>query len=166
MKDDFEPKRKALLERLARMKGTKSGHRTATSGSRKTSRATAPSPNTCSLSPKRCENIVLFGAPSLFLKNLASSLLGITNVTCCDDVDKMVQACLNCSPPIVILDIDEPTDWRGTTDVFTALSMELPETKILICAKDPFAPHPANLESRGAILLSKPVYTKDIVACF
>ncbi len=102
-----------------------------------------------------CEHRVLSAS-------LNGKLAGIVTLKSFTESSSMIDWVENQSPPFIMLDIDEPTDWRMSMDVFTNGSILVPDSKFLVHTKDPSGSISQQLMKKGALaLLRKPLNIQD-----
>ncbi len=111
---------------------------------------------------RKLRPLMLYGAPGKFRSMIAGMLSGRWDVKTYDDSEKAINDCLDNPPDAVVLDMDEPTDWRKSTDIFAAVSCMAPDTRFILCAADPEGTPVATLAAKGAVVVGKPVSSSQL----
>lgn len=162
MNMDFESKRKALLKDIS------SRRRDAVLKHRETSmksKMTQNSDKTKVTSGTQHEKppVAVYGIQSLFIRSLLLSIQNQCEVKFSEKNEEIIEKCLDCDFSVVILDMDEPTDWRLATDVFTTVKTVKPDQRFLLCTKNKADLNVEVLEKRGAVVIKKPVDTNELM---
>lgn len=159
---DFEQNRREILDKLAEMRKDKKRRQPPplkSGPSRTTKRQKEPA------SEKVRKEIIFYGKMSLFLKNMIRTLTSTYTVSCFDNQDTACTYCIDNDISCILLDMDEPTDWKMSTDVFTTIKTLNPNVKFLLFAKKLNSTPVQTLISQGAIPFSKPVLFEDLYKC-
>lgn len=157
----FEQNKQALLKNLSKVKREKTLARKAKAFNRdKTELLKSKALET----GQEKKTIILFGVENFFIRSITNSLKMSYNVRHFDDAGKACDYCIDFSVNYVFLDMDAPTDWKQSTDVFTTVKTINPAIKFFMFSSDPFERSVQTLEAQGAIALKKPVSLEDIRA--
>ncbi len=155
----FEQNKQAILKNLSKVKREKSIARKAKSFNKDNTellRAKALEDN------KERKTIILFGVENFFIRSITNSLKVAYTVRHFDNPEKACDYCIDFSVNYVFLDMDQPTDWRQSTDVFTTVKTINPAIKFFMFTSNPMDRSVQTLEAQGAIILNKPVSIEDI----
>ncbi|KMQ51058.1 hypothetical protein CHISP_1981 [Chitinispirillum alkaliphilum] len=106
--------------------------------------------------------LVLFGAESPFLRSIAEMLSAMIVITAFDDPEKTINFTLEYQIKHVILDLDPPTDCFESINIFSAIKTLDPDIKMYACTKTPLSNEAGGLKHKGAIILPKPLWRKQI----
>jgi hypothetical protein len=135
----FEIRKKDLLEKLNALRG-------------QTDEAATPS----DAAAKPDCHIALYGAHSPFFDDLGVELKKMCDAASFQEVEAIIEYCADQPVYSVILDMDLPTDWRMSTDVFTNVKMLKPVVKFVLLTKNPESTPVRTLAAQGALVLAKP----------
>lgn len=155
----FEQNKQALLKNLSKVKREKTIARKAKAYSREKSELLKSS----TLEPKQeKKTVIIFGVENFFIRSISNSLKLSYNVRHFDNPEKACDYCIDFSVNYVFLDMDAPTDWQKSTDVFTTVKTINPEIKFFLFTSRPFDRDVQTLEAQRAIVLEKPVSIEDV----
>ena len=104
-------------------------------------------------------DIIVYGAKSPFMEGLLGALNKLCALEFFNDVEKATEYCIDHRVNTIILDMDIPTDWKMSTDVFTTVKTVNPQTHFILLSKTPEALPVATLAAQGAEVLMKPIGT-------
>ena len=152
---DFESKRKALLRNLSSQKRETMIKRKEASIKMKTMQSFESRELSENVHAKPA--VAVYGAQSFFMRSFLQSIQNLCSVQFFEKNETLIESCLNEEFSAVILDMDEPTDWRLSTDIFTTIRTVLPGQKFAICTKSLHNTSVETLLARGAIAFLKPV---------
>ena len=108
--------------------------------------------------PKK-PNVIIFGAKSPFMDGLLDTLTKMCALEFFDDVEKAADYCIEHTVNDIIIDMDPPTDWKKSTDVFTTVRTVNPKIHFILLTKTPQAVPVATLAAQSAEVLVKPFGT-------
>jgi response regulator RpfG family c-di-GMP phosphodiesterase len=119
------------------------------------------SPTSNSNKPK----VIIFGKQRLFFGTLKSSLESYFEVLSFDDIEDATDYLLDNPVPVVVMDMDPPTDWRECHDLFTTGKTMYPDTTYIVyqANKTP-STEVQILEKKGAIVQQKPLKLDVLVS--
>jgi PleD family two-component response regulator len=157
---NFEQNKKALLNKLSSMHRDNVLKKKEMSIKIKNSqtRSSSNQPPTT----KQKKEILVFGKESFFMKNFINTLKSSYEVSYQTDVDKACEYCLDKIIDHVLLDMDEPTDWRISTDVFTTIKTINPTVNFILLTGAPEAVPVKTLQAQKAIVVMKPVSMEEL----
>jgi len=104
-------------------------------------------------------DVIIFGAKSPFMEGLLDALKKQCALEFFDDVEKATEYCVEHAVNEIILDMDLPTDWKKSTDVFTTAKTVNPNIHFILLTKTPQAIPVATLAAQSAEVLVKPFGT-------
>lgn len=148
---DFEKNRQQILDNLSKVKREKTVAKRAAVKSSVSGTTLAEA----AIREKKC--IILFGKQTFFLRSITSTLGANYRVEIFDNPEKACDFCLDNQVNFVFLDMDEPTDWRMSTDLFTTVKTVNPSISFFQFTARPAAVEVQTLEAQGAEILQKPV---------
>lgn len=157
----FEQNRQALLKNLSKVKRERTLERKSKAYNRE---KTQELRSTALENKQEKKTIILFGVENFFIRSITNSLKLSYTVKHFDDPAKACDYCIDFSVNYVFLDMDAPTDWKQSTDVFTTTKTINPDIKFFMFSADPTERAVQTLEAQGAIVLKKPVSLEDIKA--
>ncbi|MBD3419179.1 MAG: hypothetical protein GF398_03575 [Chitinivibrionales bacterium] len=152
MTDNFEDNRKAIMKQLSQIKRDKAMQKKA-----RGTRSPAPEVSESRTTPLEKQKVIVYGKQSHFMRNFLYGIRGIFEETWFDDSEKAVNHCLDNTITSIILDMDEPTDWKMATDVFTNVKTINPAARIVLCTRDKAALPVETLAAQGGLIFEKPV---------
>lgn len=155
----FEQNRQELLKNLSKVKREKNVAKKAAAINRE---KTAALRSTALENVKERETIIIFGIENFFIRSITNSLKLNYTVRPFDDAGKACDYCIDNSVNYVFLDMDEPTDWRQSTDVFTTVKTINPAIRFFMFTSRSMDKDVRTLEAQGAIIMNKPVSLEDI----
>jgi DNA-binding response OmpR family regulator len=103
--------------------------------------------------------IIIFGAQSAFMDGLLDTMHKKCAFACFHDPEKAIDFCLNNPINDIVLDMDPPTDWKLSTDVFSSVSMMKPAMHFILLSKSPQSTPVETLMAQNADVLVKPFGT-------
>lgn len=103
------------------------------------------------------KKIAVYGADCFFLKNFLNTLRLTNEIVYHSDVEKLIEMVLDGDIENIAIDLDEPTDWRKSVDVFTTVKTLKPHSTFYVCTKDPEWVQAKTLEKQGGMIVKKPV---------
>jgi hypothetical protein len=109
-------------------------------------------------------NIVYYGAVVPYMEQIKEIMRRECNLIDFSNAAQAVDFCLDNNLFNVIVDMDEPTDWRQSTDVFNSVKTINPQARVLLCTKSKVAMPVKSLEVKGAAIITKPIAAKDLIA--
>ena len=101
-------------------------------------------------------DIVLFGAQCPFVDNLIEAVEKQQAVKSFFDIEAATEYCLNKQVCTVIMDMDPPTDWKMSTDLFTIVKTLKPKVHFILLATPPRSIPVQTLAAQSAAILEKP----------
>jgi len=159
---DFEKNRRKMLEQPSKRQQVKQGINKAApdkplpKATFTGKKVTAP--------VKEKKEIILFAKQSLFLRNLLQKLAASCTVVHNDNPDKICDYCIDHNCKTVLLDMDEPTDWKMSHDVFTTIRTINPDVAFVLLTKNRRSVPVETLAVKGAAVVTKPVSFKELHA--
>jgi hypothetical protein len=108
-------------------------------------------------SPVRPRKLFLFGAESLFIRRVRQTLSARFETVWGYDPEKASSSCLNAGVTHALIDMDEPTDWRLSTDVFTTVKTVNPAIRFYLFTSKAKSSPVQTLAARGCAVILKPV---------
>jgi hypothetical protein len=153
MDNNFEIKRQQMMKELSRRKRESVVNRKVATMQKQNNEQLSISPvQHVQKKKNRCLWSRLF-----FLKKFLNTLR-LTNETVFNsDVDKLIEMVLDGEIGNIAIDLDDPTDWRKSVDVFTNVKTLKPDALFYICTKDPEWVQAKTLEKQGGVIVKKPV---------
>jgi hypothetical protein len=156
----FEQNRKDLLQQLNQLRREKAVKRKVDQIQQKfTGTSTAGES-----AARKVEKVtaVLYGAKSLFISKLIPVLQTSCTIFHFDNHEKAESFILDNNISHIILDMDQPTDWKSATDIFSSTKIMFPNSRFLLCSMDPSAVPVQTLVAQGATVAPKPVSAEDL----
>ncbi|MGM0443153.1 MAG: hypothetical protein ACQEQV_03105 [Fibrobacterota bacterium] len=106
----------------------------------------------------RKKDVLVYGHPGLFLGTVKSVLEEYGNVKLFNNITKASEYVLSQHIPLVVMDMDPPSDWRMCHDLFTTGKTMYPDIEYIIFQKNKVFEEPVQiLENQGARVLTKPL---------
>lgn len=159
----FEEKRNAMLKKLSKIKRDKSIQRRVSAGKQHRTEAGNTYDSTSDISSKKeMKEIIVYGKESFFMRSIIQSLKSTYKISDFDNEEKACDYCLDNSISYVFLDMDEPTDWRLSTDLFTTIKTINRDVIFFLFTKDKLATPVRTLKKQGAHIITKPVSIGDL----
>jgi hypothetical protein len=153
MDNNFEIKRQQMMKELSRRKRESVVNRKVATMQKQNNEQLSISP----VQHVQKKKISVYGADCFFIKNFLNTLR-LTNETVFNsDVDKLIEMVLDGEIGNIAIDLDDPTDWRKSVDVFTNVKTLKPDALFYICTKDPEWVQAKTLEKQGGVIVKKPV---------
>jgi hypothetical protein len=152
MDQHFEIKRQEMMKELSKRRRDNAVKRKVATMQK--SNTDQPAMATIPLERKR---IAVYGADSFFIKNFLNTLKLSNEIYYHADVEKLTEIVLDTGIVNIAIDLDDPTDWRKSVDVFTTIKTINPNAKFYVCTKDPEWVQAKTLEKQGGMILKKPV---------
>ncbi len=157
---NLEHKKREVLEQLSQMQKEKRRSRRAI---KDTGKKKSPQEIESYVSVQKEKQILLiYGAKSFFIKGLMQSLKNVFELIHCTDSEEACAICMEKDIPFILLDMDHPTDWKKSTDIFTNVNMISQETLFFLATKKVNSHEVQTLVSQGGIVTEKPINIKDI----
>jgi len=153
---DFENKRKAMLKDLSKIQREKVIQKKIDAFKTKSMIAESAKAEG-SAQNKTKKNIIVFGNESFFLKDFLHSIKSVHTVTHFCDVDKACDFCVANSIQYIILDMDEPTDWKSSTNLLITVKMLNSSVKFILLTSNSETTQIKTLEAKGGKTVTKPV---------
>jgi DNA-binding NtrC family response regulator len=100
--------------------------------------------------------IVIFAANSPFIEGLINTLERKYLVKLFSDVNEACAFCIDHVSNRIIMDMDLPTDWKLSMDLFTTVKTVNPGARIIVCTKDPGTKEVRTLIAQKAEVLELP----------
>jgi CheY-like chemotaxis protein len=113
--------------------------------------------------PLQRKALVFFGAVSVFSRSLLESLEAAFEVKAFDDADEAVDYIVQWSPVGVVADMDPPSSWQKTTDVFTTSRTIGSNVPFILCTARPTDRDVRTLEAQRACVMAKPVSVDEVL---
>jgi hypothetical protein len=101
-------------------------------------------------------DVIVYGAKCEFVDNLAEAISKQQVVRAFYDVEAAIDYCLNKPVSTVIADMEPPTDWKMSTDLFTNVKMMKPKVHFILLATPPRSIPVQTLAAQSATVLEKP----------
>ena len=101
--------------------------------------------------------IAVFSYSDMFARGLINALKPFAEAAQYKKADVLIDIAAKERQDCVILDMDNPTDWKMSHDVFTNIMMLEPQTAFVMYTVDKKNEPALVLEKKGALLLNKPV---------
>lgn len=159
---DFESKRKALLKDLSSMKRENAVKRKLSTI--KNTRLGEESNNVHgTLAAHSKPAIAVYGKQSVFMRSFLQSVKSLCDVTFSEQNEEIINQCLENSYSVVVIDMDEPTDWRMSTDIFSSVRTINPNQRFALLTSKPGDPNVEVLLHKGAVLIRKPVNISELM---
>ena len=111
---------------------------------------------------KEKKEIILFAKQSIFLRNLLQTIVSAYSVVNLDDPEKACDYCLDHNCTTVLLDMDEPTDWKMCHDVFTTIKTISADIHFVLLTKNSRSVPVKTLAEKGAAVVLKPVSFEEL----
>jgi len=153
---NFDAQRKATLEQIKKLKQKRTKDRIEAAKNSLTNHKQFDT------SILERHNVVMYGAASSYMETAKEYISRTHNVMLYTEVEDAIDYCLNNKVTNVILDMDEPTDWRMSTDVFSTVKTIHPDAWFLLCTRDKKQVPVLTLESKGAVVIGKPLITTEL----
>lgn len=157
---NFKENKKRTLESLSKLMREKQNARKASI--KRLQKEVGSNNSVESSGDKDKPGIIVFGQNSFFLKRLIESLKSTYTVTHFDDIEEACDYCTSHTVSYILLDMDPPTDWKQSTDLFTNTKMVNPNTLIFLATGNKNWVPVGTLVHQGGILVEKPVNLNDI----
>ncbi len=100
--------------------------------------------------------IVVYGADCPFISGLVETLKKQQSLESFENHESAISYCLDNSVNTVILDMDPPTDWKLSTDIFTNIRTMKPNVQFVLLTKSPRSIPVRTLAKQSAAVLQKP----------
>lgn len=107
--------------------------------------------------------IVVFGSVSSFMAGLLDALEKQRDFEPFSNPDMAISYCFDHEVKTVILDMDPPTNWTMSTDVFTNVRTMKPKVHFIVLTKTPQAVPIRTIAAQGADVLEKPFAIEMLV---
>ncbi|ERP31624.1 hypothetical protein [Chitinivibrio alkaliphilus] len=109
--------------------------------------------------------VLLYGHPGLFLGTVKATLADMAEVVLYNNIDRASEYVLEHHIPLVIMDMDPPSDWRKCHDLFTTGKTMYPDINYIVFQKNKIPEEPVCvLEHQGAHVLTKPLNSAEFTA--
>jgi hypothetical protein len=105
---------------------------------------------------KEKAEVIVYGAKSVFLDGLIEVMAKKFTVKYFNNSEEASMYCQDHLASRLVLDMDQPTDWKSSTDVFTTVKMVRPDMRIFVCTKNPDAVPVQTLVAQKAAVLTIP----------
>lgn len=157
---DFEKNRREVLQQLSKMRQSKKGTKKAFT--KKPGQKVSFSGDQVTISQKEKKEIILFAKQSVFIRNLLQTLSSSYSVVHLDNPEKACDHCLDHNCTAVLLDMDEPTDWKMSHDVFTTIRTINTDITFILLTKNSRVVPVKTLSAHGAAVVLKPVNFEEL----
>ncbi len=157
--NSFEENKRELLDKLRKQNTVRKPLKPAVMSKPVTRSATS---NTQEVT----KNVAIFSTSTLFSKSLIATIQGFAKGTQYTSPEKLLDSYETIKFEFIILDMDPPTDWKASHDVFSSISIIAPEAKCIMFSSNKDLAAAKVLEKKGALYLLKPVKSyqiKDII---
>ncbi len=158
----FEEKKNAMLKKLGKIKRDKSIQRRVASSQQRMATGNTYDAPSASVEQKEKKKIIVYGKESFFMRSIIQSLKANYSISDFEDEEKACDFCLDNSIHYVFLDMDAPTDWRASTDLFTTVKTINRDVVFFLFTKDSNSVPVLTLEKQGAYIITKPVSIDDL----
>jgi DNA-binding NtrC family response regulator len=132
MDQNFEENKKKLLEQISSMKGSSSSI------------------------IKEKMDVCIYGIISPFMNGLLEKVGEKFKTVFFDDAETAYGFCIDNDVKVVLLDMDQPTDWKMSTDVFTTVRTAKTGIDFILMTKTPNSVPVETLAAQSALVLVKP----------
>ncbi len=157
---DFEKNRREVLLQLSKMRPSEKGQQNLFKN--KPTQKVNFSSKHVTISQSNKKEIILFAQKSLLVRNLLQTLSTSYSVTQIDDPEKACNYCLDKDINTILLDMDEPTDWKMSHDVFTTIKTINTKVMFILFTKDINTVPVRTLAAQGAAVLCKPIRFEEL----
>jgi hypothetical protein len=159
---DFESKRKALLKDLSSLKRENSIKRKLSSiKNSKNLEENTPEQGAPASHSKPV--IAVYGKQAFFMRSFLQSVKNLCDVTFSEQNEEIINQCLEKSYSAILIDMDEPTDWRMSTDIFSSVKTINPRQRFALLTSKPDDPNVEVLLHKGAVIIRKPVNIGELM---
>lgn len=152
---NFEQNRKQMLAKLSKLKRENVIKRKVASAKKKLAASDTQEIEIPSSRVKR--RIIVYGQDSYFLRSIKQRLSTVYEIIGFEDEELACDYCVSNDISYVFLEMDEPTDWRTSTDLFTNIKTLNPQVTMFLFTADVENHHVQTLVAQGATILTKPV---------
>ncbi|MGD9202269.1 MAG: hypothetical protein PVI26_11945 [Chitinispirillia bacterium] len=159
---DFEQNRKAMLEELNKQKRERVIKRKVDSAKQRLGGERQNNVSYTDGAVKKRKKIMIFGKKSYFIRGIVQGLQNSYDVTSFENHEKACDFCINNSISYVFLDMDEPTDWKESTDLFTTTKMMNKNVEMFLMTSDEFSTPVQTLVEKGGIVIKKPISVNEL----
>lgn len=101
-------------------------------------------------------DVALYGAASPFIDTVIVDLGKQRSIASFHDIEAAVAYCFEHSVRSIIVDMDPPTDWKMSTDLFTTVKTVKPDVQFILLTIRPRSIPVETLAAQKAIVLEKP----------
>jgi len=108
------------------------------------------------------KEVVVYASRSAFFDGFIKTLEKHHTVQFFTNAEEAIEYCLATNVRNLILDMDMPTDWKMSTDVFTTVKTMKPTVQVFLCSKTPEAIPVKTLAAQKGIVLAIP-FSADIL---
>ncbi len=109
--------------------------------------------------------VLVYGTQGLFFGTLKSSLAPYCDVRPFTNAEEATEYIIENKIPLIVMDMDPPTDWKMCHDLFTTGKTMYPDTEYIVYQKDDNPRSEVKiLEAQGAHIMKKPVDRVELVA--
>ena len=100
--------------------------------------------------------VMLFCKKTDYMQTIIDKLNKTAPTISFDDSEQAIAFCYDNAIKLLVLDMDDPTDWKKSTDVFTGIKMLVTDSRIVCITKHPLSIPIQTLEAQKAIIIKKP----------
>ncbi len=111
-------------------------------------------------------NAVLYTFAVLFEKSLISHIGQRGALTVLKQTTEAIDFIADHEIDVAILDMDTPTDSTKCAEIFANVRMLRPQTRFVICGKNPNEAQTEHLLRQGAAFVQKPINTEEFLKLF
>ena len=158
---DFEQNRRKMMDELAKRKRETAVNRRISSA-KKVSASGDFVPSESIGSGPRKPVVAVYGAESFFMRGFLAGLKSGNEVIYSTKHEDVIDYAIENDVDAVVIDMDAPTDWKMSTDVFTTIRMMKNDLPFFICTLSPNPVSVQTLTARGGVLLKKPVDVQQL----
>lgn len=97
------------------------------------------------------------------MRSFLESVKNLCDVTFSEQNEEIINQCLDKAYSVVIMDMDKPTDWKMSTDIFSSVKTINPHQRFALLTSSPDDPNVEVLIHKGAIIIRKPVNIGELI---
>jgi|WetSurMetagenome_2_1015567.scaffolds.fasta_scaffold296233_2 DNA-binding NarL/FixJ family response regulator len=106
--------------------------------------------------PSAAAEVIVYGAHCLFIDTLTEAIGKQQPVAAFADIEAATEYCLNNTVYTVIMDMDPPTDWKMSTDLFTTVKTVKPKVRFIVLTMQPRSIPVQTIAAQSVTVLEKP----------
>ena len=159
---NFEHNRKTILEELNKRKREHVIKRKVNSAKQRLMGERQHDSSNTDGTEKKRKKIMVFGKKSYFIRGIVEGLKNSYDVISFEDHEKACDFCINNSISYIFLDMDAPTDWKESTDLFTTTKMINNNVEMYLMTMDEYSTPVQTLVEKGGIVMKKPISVDEL----